>query len=478
MERWRAFAIVLVAYLVAFLGIALSPFDHHDSFQTLARVGCLDLNWFDFQTGRPLFAFAQCFATWAGDGIPITIVFRAVACGMLALTAGGFAAALTPALGVIRAAAIALAMFALPGAVLTFMMLQSSLLAPTVPLAVGAGALLAWRLSGWTILAACTLMVIVLFWYQSNVVLFFVPIIAALFLRDHEEDNGKLVALAGAVFIGPCLVAYLSQPLLASMGPVTSPFGGRAVAFSIAEFPGRLVWNLADEIGEVPKFWFSRDPIPGRTIVFLVILGAAIVTRALRAQRPTLFAVTVIAALGLANLVALIAPPTVYQYERVRWPVQAAVLIPILIEGARLVKRPRLTVAISVALVAITIIPVQRFVIDGRLLFDGIELAYARKQVAMQIAEGRDASVVVSVAAGKPAGAPHQDELFYPTSNALGSLPGMIYLIYREQKLSMPKVVFLGPDVAEDEVKDKVAQAQAARQIVVDFRRMPVAATR
>ena len=479
-----AFGIAFAVYCVAFFSLTLPPYEHHDGFVTLARVGCNAFNWFDYQSGRPLFAVAQCLASIALDGnLGRAIAMRALACLTMAACTGLFAGFLVrrglPAFAAVVASS---AIFALPGAVLLFLMLQSTLVAPTVVVSLLAGMFWAEQPSVRRGIFAMAAVFVMLLWYQPYAVLFFLPVLAAL-LTDLESPPARQIRLAcgaAAIFAGASLAYYAFVPVLTHFAPPAGEMYNHAVEVVAPNPLRRMRWILGRQLEQMSLLWYPFASLFAlQFVVFGALVAGSIVALAARMVRPVVATVSAVALIALTDLPAfLVRVPETLIIERVKWPVQAALLIPPMLLLAQSLRRPAIRFAAAALLIFVALVPVQTSMIEGRVVADLSEIEFMRQEILRQIALKKESRFIVVIGRHRNTDAltfGHQltDELFTPTSfNAL-SLWGMTTSVFRALGLPPTSIRLVDWDTDCRDALKAQDEAKANNAIVVDFRRYP-----
>ena len=519
-EIWERPAVVFVAtfvvYNLVFLHLALPTYEHHDSYVALGlRPHCSGFDWYGVWTGRPLHAFALCWATMLGDGLALAEAFRIAACLSIAAAAGLFASLLSRHVPRSVAALFALTAFSLPGAVLIMTMFQATFFAFCLPLllAIGVVSILVFRApfsrGRLLLVSAAQLLALlcVLELYQPILPLIFLPILVMVFFDRQRLGKVQLAPVVHLtiLFVLASVCYLISIKIIHAV--VSFPPGlavdSRNVDVSLS--PMRLIeavaWIWSTEIAQLSSFWFINHPHLVRYLQPLALLAIplGIGLRALDAwrlapasgPRPKIAAGAVLASVAIVLLVgdylAFVVSPTdrfLLGFERVKWSYQILLLVPIfyltfrVVTWRRLNARARLLVGGVIAVFAlVAIINVQDLMLRGRVLVGVSERLFVQSEIRRQLALGKSAQEIAAIwLTANPY--PHQlnDELFLLTSSAhISSLEGMLRLFANDLGLHPERVTVIRDGSAYG-VNALEEQARARNLILIDFRQFPGAA--
>ena len=519
-QIWEApavvFVVTFVVYDLAFLHLALPTYEHHDSYATLGlRPNCSGFDWYGVWTGRPLHAFALCWATMLGEGHALAREFRIAACLSTAAAAGLFAVVLSRCVRRGMAVLFALTAFSLPGVLLAVTLFQATFFAFCCPflVATGIASILLFRAPPprvrLLLVSAAQFLVIlgVLELYQAMAPLIFLPVLTMVFFDRRRFGSAALAPVIHlTILFALASVSYLVGVRIIHAVvafPPTVAVDSRNIDVSLG--PSRLIdairWVWSVQIAQVSRLWFINDPQALRYAlpITLSIVALGTCLRAIEAwrsalssgSRPIVAAGGILAAILVVLLVgdylAFVVDPVdrpLVLFERVKWPFEILLLVPIFYVAFRVIAWPRigawgrsLAGALVATLALIAMVTSQHLVLQGRVLVGVSEREFVLAEIRRQVGLGKSAREIAAIVLStNPYPSPSQltVELFTLTSYYanVNSLAGMVRVITREMGLENRKVEFAyDNDVYRLTVLEELARVR--NLILVDFRQFP-----
>jgi hypothetical protein len=318
--------------------------------------------------------------------------------------------------------------------------------------------------------------------YQPMVALVFLPVLAAIFF-DRELNWRPVAYILAAFVVAAVLYALLVRviPDLVHVPPTEMPGGFRDVHATpdIERFRSAMRWIVSTQMSGISHLWFVDWP---RTAVFggivfgiMSITGVAI--RAATAPRRAATILSIIVLFGAVEYLAFLVAPqdrSLLTFQRVKWPVEAAALVPALYLCWRMVEAlPWSTIGRTVlAAGALGTMYVSHDLIKrGRIDVAASEERFALSQVRDQIAIGRNPSNMVAILLRKsPYPNPVNDELFVLTGQNPASTIGMLLVFAIETHMPGPTFEF-AYDNEPERIEALLAKAKASNSLVLDYRK-------